>query len=89
MIQLTPMDSRAKNKWYKIKKVKKLALNLQLLSVQILTNDVQVLILCTSHFITTVLSQYILCFIVDIVRVTREARVSKLLTLNFWRIDGR
>ena len=38
------------------KKVKKLALNLQLLIVQILTNDVQVLILCLSYYITTVLT---------------------------------
>ena len=35
-------------------KVKKLALNSQLLTVQILTNDVQVLILCLSYLITTV-----------------------------------
>ena len=34
-------------------KVKKLALNSQLLTVQILTNDVQVL-MCISYFITTV-----------------------------------
>ena len=46
--------SRAKSKWYKPKKFKKLALNSQLLTVQILTNDVQVLILCLSYFITTV-----------------------------------
>ena len=38
----------------KTHKVKKLALNLQLLTVQILTNDVQVLILCHFYFITTV-----------------------------------
>ena len=31
-----------------------MALNLQLLTVQILTNDVQMLILCLSYFITTV-----------------------------------
>ena len=37
-----------------LKKVKKLALNSQLLIVQILTNDVQVLILCLSYFIPTV-----------------------------------
>ena len=37
------------------KKVTKLALNSQLLTVQILTNHVQVLILCLSYFITTVL----------------------------------
>ena len=54
MIQLTPIVSKAKSKWYKPKKVKKLALNAQLLIVQILTNDVQVLNLCLSYFITTV-----------------------------------
>ena len=46
--------SRAKSKWFKPKKVKKLALNSQLLTFQILTNDVQMLILCLSYFITTV-----------------------------------
>ena len=40
--------------WYKPKEVKKLALNSQLLTVQILTNDVHVLILSLSYFITTV-----------------------------------
>ena len=50
-----PIVSRAKSKWYKPQKVKKLALTSQLLTVQILTNDVQVLILCLSYFITTVL----------------------------------
>ena len=49
-----PIVSRAKSKWYKPKKVKKLTLNSQLLTVQILTNDVQVLIFCLSYFITTV-----------------------------------
>ena len=34
--------------------MKKLALNLQLQTIQILTNDVQMLILCLSYFITTV-----------------------------------
>ena len=53
-IQISPIVSRAKRKWYKPKKVKKMALNSQLLTVQILTNDVQVLILCLSYFITTV-----------------------------------
>ena len=43
--------------WYKPKKVKKLALNSQLLTVQILTSDVEVLILCLSYFITTVTMQ--------------------------------
>ena len=61
MIWSTPIVSTAKNKWYKLKKVKKLALNLQLLNVQILKKDVRVLILCLSYFITTVLRQLI-CF---------------------------
>ena len=39
---------------YKSKTVKKLALDSQSLTVQILTNDVQVPILCLSYFITTV-----------------------------------
>ena len=54
MISLTPIVSRAKIKWYKPKKDKKLALNSQLLTVQILTNDVQVLNLCLTYLITTV-----------------------------------
>ena len=54
MILLTQIVSRAKSKWYKPKKVKKLALNSQL--TEILTNDVQVLILCHSYFITTVIA---------------------------------
>jgi hypothetical protein len=37
-----------------------LALNSQLLTVQILTNNVQVLILCPSYFITTVFNTKIL-----------------------------
>ena len=53
MIYLSPIVFRAKIN-YKPKKVKKLALNSQLLTVQILTIDVQVLILCLSYFITTV-----------------------------------
>ena len=52
--KLTPIVSRAKSKWYKLKRAKKLALNSQLLTIQILTNDVQVLILRLSYFITTV-----------------------------------
>ena len=54
MISLTPIVSRAKSMWYKPQKAEKLALNTQLLTVQILTNDVQVLILCLSYSITTV-----------------------------------
>jgi hypothetical protein len=46
--------SRAKSKWYKPKKSRNWQWNSQLLTVQILTNDVQVLILCLSYFITTV-----------------------------------
>ena len=46
--------SRAKSKWYRSKKIKKLALDSQVPTVQILTNDVQVLILCLSYFVTTV-----------------------------------
>ena len=54
MIQITPIVSGAKSKWYKSKKVKKLALDSQLQTVQILTNDVLMLILYLSYFITTV-----------------------------------
>ena len=39
-----------------MQKIKKFALNLQLQTIQILTNDVQVLILCLSYYITTVLT---------------------------------
>ena len=52
--KLIPIDTRTKNRWYKSKTVKKFALDSQLLTVQILTNDVQVLISCPSYFITTV-----------------------------------
>ena len=44
-----------KKKWYEPKKVKKLALNSQLPTVQILTNDVQVIIFCLSYSINEVL----------------------------------
>ena len=54
MIQLTPVVSRAKNKWYEPKKVKKMALSSQLQTVQNLANDAQVLILWLSYFISTV-----------------------------------
>ena len=43
-----------KSKWFKHQRIKKLALNLQLQTIQILTNDVQMLILGLSYFITTV-----------------------------------
>ena len=42
MIQATSIVSRAKSKWYKPKKVMKLALNSQFVTVQILTNDAHV-----------------------------------------------
>ena len=40
--------------------MKKLALEIQLLTVQILTNGIQVLILCLSYFITTVSGSFFL-----------------------------
>ena len=54
IIWLTPIVIRAKSKWYKPKNVKILALNSHLLSVHMLTNDIQVLILFLSYFITAV-----------------------------------
>ena len=51
---VTQIVFRAKREWYQPKKVKKFALNSQLLTVQILKNDVQVLILCLSYFVTTI-----------------------------------
>ena len=54
MIQITPIISRSKTKWYKHQKNQKLTLNSQLQTYQILTNDDQMLILCLSYFITTV-----------------------------------
>ena len=42
--------------WHKLQKIKKFALNSQLQTVQILTNDVQMLVLCLSYIITTVLT---------------------------------
>ena len=50
--------SGAKSMWYKPKKVK-LAINSQLLTVQILTNNIQVFILCLSYLTTTVLARLI------------------------------
>ena len=55
MISQTSIVSWEKSEWYKLKKVKNWALNLQLLTIEISTNNAQVLILCLSHFITTVL----------------------------------
>ena len=51
MIYLIPIVLRAKRKWYKPKKSQEIS---QLPTVQILTNNVQVLILCLSYVITTV-----------------------------------
>ena len=46
MIEQTPIVSRVKSMWYKPKKVKKLASNLLTFTIQILTNDVQMQMLC-------------------------------------------
>ena len=43
----------------------KLALNSQLMTAQILTIDVQVLILCLSYFITTVKIKFFTCVFHD------------------------
>ena len=48
------MVSRSKGKWYKHPEPKKFALNLELETIQISTNNVQTVILCLSCFITTV-----------------------------------
>ena len=50
------MVSRSRNKW---QKVKKFASYSGLQTVQILTNDVNVIILCLSYFIDTVLLKQI------------------------------
>ena len=50
MTKLTPIVSRAKSKLYKPKKVKKLALNLQLLTVQICS---------VAHFVSFVFHYYV------------------------------
>ena len=42
IIELTPLVSRSKSKWYKAQKVQKYALNSQLQALQILTNDDEV-----------------------------------------------
>ena len=55
------------------KKVRKLALDSHLLTVQILTNDVQLLILCLSYLITT--AKQI------------EYRTESILLLS-WRVPG-
>ena len=49
----------SKKQCYKLKKVKKLVLNSQLLTVQILTNDVEVLIVCLSYFNITVMQGFL------------------------------
>ena len=54
MIKLIPIVCRTKSKGYKGQANKKLILNSQLQTHQILTNDDQMLILCLSYFITTV-----------------------------------
>ena len=55
MIEPTPIVYRSKRKWYKHQKIKKFALKLQLKTIQILTNDVQMLILCLSYYFTAVI----------------------------------
>jgi hypothetical protein len=60
MISLTPIVSRPKTNWYKHKKNKKLTLNSQLQTYQILTNDDQMLILRLSYFITTSCTCFVL-----------------------------
>ena len=42
MILLTPIVSTSKSEWYKARKVQKYALNSQLQTLQILTNDDEV-----------------------------------------------
>ena len=54
VIQLSPINSRSKSKWYKHQKHEKSALNLQLQTIQILTYDVKMLILCLSYLIIAV-----------------------------------
>ena len=57
MIYLTPIVSKLKKtSGINPPKVKKFALNSQLQTVQILTNDVQMLIFCLSYFTTAVLT---------------------------------
>ena len=58
MIWLTPIVSRLKTKWYKLQTNKKLTLNSQLQTYQILTNNDQMLILGLSYFITSVPGSY-------------------------------
>ena len=59
MIYLTTIISRKKPKWYQHQENKKLALDLQLQTYQILTIDDQMLILSLSYFITTVFKHQI------------------------------
>ena len=59
ILGLNPIVSRAKRKWYGPKIVRKLALNSHLLTVQILTNYIQVLILCLSYFVILYIFEYL------------------------------
>ena len=88
MISLTPIVSRAKSKWYKPKKVQKLALNSQLLAVQILTNDVQVLILCLSYFITTVLGSFCGAYLFPVLRDRVRGETEETLALPDFFLVG-
>ena len=55
IIQLTPIVSRPKSKWYKAQKVQKYATNSQLQALQILTNDDEVENLSLSSFLLAVI----------------------------------
>ena len=58
MILLTPIVSRSKSKLYKAQKVQKYALNSQLLTLQILTNDDEVENWILSTFLLAVIGQH-------------------------------
>ena len=52
-LTLKSTDTGSKGKRYKYQTNNKIALNLQQQTIQILTNDVQMIIVCLSYFITT------------------------------------
>ena len=53
-VQLTPIVSNSKSKWYKAQKIQKYALNSQQQALQILTNDDEVVNVCPSSFLIAV-----------------------------------
>ena len=75
MSYLTQILSTNKIKGFKPQKVSKLALNSQLKTVQILTNNVQMLMFCLSYFITTV------CVLKIIIKMTIVASTN---TMKLW-----